>query len=186
MLADPWAWYRRKIRPVYKKILQRAACFLLCALLSLGGLMAVSPTIKAAVLQWMKEWYEDYIEYVFKGDPERMQQNERRPTWLPEGYREESVFDETDLVMITYENEQGVELFFIRIPMTQGSGTQMDSIDMTIKATTIHDCEAELYLSQVPAKASGMIWMDDKIGYSYNIVGYISENDLIHMAESVS
>lgn len=70
--------------------------------------------------------------------------------------------------------------------MAQGAGTWADTTDMTVKETAIHDCTAELYLSQTADKSSSILWLDEQTGYSYTIDGYLSEEQLIQMAKSVS
>ena len=65
MMKDPLKWMRKKIRPVWKTIAQKVAVILLVASVSLGGVMAVSPTVLSTVIQWVTEWYETYIVYRF-------------------------------------------------------------------------------------------------------------------------
>ena len=48
MLADPFGWAKRMARPVWKRAVRAAACAALVCLVTLGGLMAVSPTVRAA------------------------------------------------------------------------------------------------------------------------------------------
>ena len=62
MLKDPLKWERRRARPLWKNVAQKAAVILLVFSLSLGSLMAVSPTVRAAVVRWVTEWYETYIQ----------------------------------------------------------------------------------------------------------------------------
>jgi hypothetical protein len=185
LLADPWSWYRRKIRPLYQQVLQRAAAFLLCALVSLGVLMAASPTVRAAVVRWVRTWYEDHIEYVFRDDGSKPEPSDSRPTWLPEGYRETSDTSSPDITRITYENDRGEKLYFTRVSIVQGDGKQTSTEDMVVKTAAIHGCEAELYLSQNEEKSSKIIWMNKSDGFNYNITGYVSETVLIALAESV-
>ena len=52
LLADPFGWAKRMARPVWKRAARTAACVLLACLVTLGGLMAVSPAVRAAVLGW--------------------------------------------------------------------------------------------------------------------------------------
>ena len=56
MLADPLKWARKRARPVWKKAIQKVAVILLVFSLSLGSLMAVSPTVRADVVSWEVEW----------------------------------------------------------------------------------------------------------------------------------
>ena len=65
ILVDPFRWYRRKMRPHWKKCLQNIAAVLLVVLLSFATLMAVSPTARATVVKWFEVQRENYIEYFF-------------------------------------------------------------------------------------------------------------------------
>lgn len=53
MIADPLKWARKRTKPLWKKILQKVAIVLIIFSLSLGSLMAVSPNIRAAVVNWV-------------------------------------------------------------------------------------------------------------------------------------
>ena len=61
MVKDPLKWERRRARPLWKNVAQKAAVILLVFSLSLGSLMAVSPTVRAAVVRWVTEWYETHV-----------------------------------------------------------------------------------------------------------------------------
>ena len=63
MVKDPLKWERRRARPLWKNVAQKAAVILLVFSLSLGSLMAVSPTVRAAVVRWVTEWYETHVVY---------------------------------------------------------------------------------------------------------------------------
>ena len=56
MLKDPIRWEKNRSRPVWKKYGQRVAAILLVAFISLGSVMVASPTARAMVLQWFREW----------------------------------------------------------------------------------------------------------------------------------
>lgn len=63
MLKDPLGWSRRKTRPMWKAICQRAAIVLLIISLGFGTVMVSSPTARAAFVRWITEWYEIHIVY---------------------------------------------------------------------------------------------------------------------------
>lgn len=92
MLADPNKWCRERARPLWKKALYRAACVLLAATVTLGSLMAVSPTVRALVFSWIHHFTESGdAEYsrstAAKEDPTIHEDRPQwRPTWLPEGW----------------------------------------------------------------------------------------------------
>lgn len=68
MLADPLAWERKRAVPVWKNIARRTAAVLLIVSIGFGSLLAVSPAVRAAVNQWVIEWYETHITYRYTGE----------------------------------------------------------------------------------------------------------------------
>ena len=69
MLSDPLKWAQKRARPLWKNVAQKIAVILLVFSLSLGSLMAVSPTVRAAVVRWVTEWYETHVVYRHLGAP---------------------------------------------------------------------------------------------------------------------
>lgn len=86
LLADPFGWVRMAARPLWKKALQSAACVLLACTVTLGALMAVSPTVRAAVLNWLREISGSEVVYRASGGDALETPPSWRPTWLPEGW----------------------------------------------------------------------------------------------------
>ena len=68
MMSDPEKWLRGRTRPVWQKVMQWVAVFILVVLINFGAVMAFSPTARAAVLQWIVEWYETYISFQYFGE----------------------------------------------------------------------------------------------------------------------
>lgn len=86
LLADPLGWARKAARPLWKKALQSAACVLLACTLTLGALMAASPTVRAAVLNWLREISGSEVTYHASSGDALETPPSWRPTWLPEGW----------------------------------------------------------------------------------------------------
>lgn len=108
MLADPLAWERKRAIPVWKNIARRTAAVLLIVSIGFGSLLAVSPTVRAALLQWVTEWYETHITYRYTGEDMTGATPQYEITELPEGYAEaESERVEwPDQMIIVYRNEE--------------------------------------------------------------------------------
>ena len=87
LLADPFGFVKRKLRPVWARALRMAACIVLISAVTLGTLMAVSPTVRAAVLRWLREISGSYMTYT-SGQPAQTDAlpSNWRVTWLPEGW----------------------------------------------------------------------------------------------------
>ena len=91
MLADPFGWARRRGRSARNRAARSAACVLLACTLAFGALMAASPTVRAAVLNWLREFGGDSVTYttnpyVSQRAPEGAALQDWQVTWLPEGY----------------------------------------------------------------------------------------------------
>lgn len=115
MLSDPLKWARKRARPIWKSALQKVAMILLVFTLSLGSLMVVSPTVRAAVVRWVTEWYETHIVYRYSGEQITGEMPQYEITDLPEGYAEveSKRIEWPDYISFTYynpnkENDQGI------------------------------------------------------------------------------
>ncbi len=87
ILANPFRWAKKKIRPMWQKIITNVACIILACSIALGGLMVVSPTVRAAVLNWLQEISGNRITYFSREDDSlAADRTSWRPTWLPEGW----------------------------------------------------------------------------------------------------
>ena len=87
LLADPFGWMKKRLRPLWVKALRTAACLVLASAVVLGSLMAVSPTVRAAVLNWLREISGNKITYFSSEDNSlTADRTSWRPTWLPEGW----------------------------------------------------------------------------------------------------
>ena len=85
MLSDPFGWMKCKLRPLWKTALRNAACILLASLIALGALMAASPTVRAAVLNWLREFRDNFAIYRTDGGISYDTSPAWRPGWLPDG-----------------------------------------------------------------------------------------------------
>ena len=89
MLADPNKWCKEHLKPVWKRVVQQAACFFLILLVGLGSAMAISPTVRAAVINFVKEVFQNQVIYRYTG----ISNDEKKPelpdfeiTNLPDSY----------------------------------------------------------------------------------------------------
>ena len=192
MLNDPDGWAKRLHRSIWSKVAHAAAVILLAFSLSLGALMAVSPTIRAAIINWVVEWYDTQIVYRFSGRPA---DNSFAPlpryevTALPEGYRpfkdEIVTLDSYD---IGYVNEDGELFWFGYQRMEQGSmlAIQEDTEGMTADEVTVNGCKGWVYCSQDAEPNNIVVWIDEEQNLEFDISGFFSKDELLHIAESVS
>lgn len=192
MLNDPSGWAKRKRRPVWKRIAHAAAVILLTLTLSLGALMAVSPTIRAAVINWVVEWYDTLIVYRFSGKPS---DDPLAPlpryeiTDLPEGYK---LFKDKMVSPGSYDvgyvNAVGELLWFGYQRMEQGAVLviQEETVGMTTYEVTVNGCKGWVYCSPDAEQHNIIVWIDEKQNLQFNVSGFFGKAELLHIAESVS
>lgn len=188
MLNDPDGWAKRRRRPLWAKLARAAAMFLLVCVLSLGALMAVSPPLRAAVVNWAVEWYESHIVYRFSGaqpeDPLALLPKYEL-TAVPEGYafdREMAVPGAYDILFV---NDEGDLLWFGYQRMTQGSLLGIETENTIVSEITVNGCPGQLYHSLDPEECSAVVWVDAEENLFFSLSGYFNDLELLHMAESV-
>ena len=153
MVKDPLKWERRRARPLWKNVAQKAAVILLVFSLSLGSLMAVSPTVRAAVVRWVTEWYETHIVYRYSGEQITGEMPQYEITDLPEGYAEveSKRIEWPEYISFTYynpnkENDQGI--IFDYTYMSQGGMADFVTEDSETISVTVNGLKGQLFFSK--------------------------------------
>lgn len=185
MLRDPWGWYRRRTRPVWHRALRTAASLLLVCSITLGMLMAVSPTVRAAVIHWVQEWHETQIVYRYGGDsaPEQMPQYALGA--VPEGYVEVERLVAPGYVSVTYRNGDDVLFYFDYSYLSQGALTVFLTVDVEIVDVTVNGCPGQFFLSLDPAQSNALTWVDESTRIQFTLDGFADLSVLLHMAEEM-
>lgn len=188
MLADPPAWARKRARPMWKRAAQRAAVVLLIVSVGLGSLFAVSPTVKAALLQWVTEWYETHITYRYTGEDMAGPMPRYEITELPEGYAEAESerIDWPGQVDIVYRNEETGETIYLNyMQMCQGSASQIVIEDAEIVPVTVNGLDGQFFKEET-GEWNLVTWIDPEHGLHFSIDAPLDKEDILHIAESVS
>lgn len=186
LLADPFGYARRRARPLWKKAVRTAACILLCAGIAFGGLMAFSPEARAWVAQIVAEWRETHTEYTFTGAPEPgADVGVWRPGYVPEGFEEVLQIQESNFGHILYENQGGENIRFFYASMEQGINFSMDNEHSKYVQTSVHDCPAELYISNTEGESNHLLWYNENKKTVYQLSSQLDYQELITMAESI-
>lgn len=190
MLSDPLKWARKRARPIWKSALQKVAMILLVFTLSLGSLMAVSPTVRAAVVRWVTEWYETHVVYRFSGEQIADEMPQYEVTDLPEGYAETERVEWPSYVSIIYQNvndENASWIYLQYIYMQQGASSNFGIENADIIPVTVNGLEGQLYLTRDTEGADSTItWIVPDENMLFAVSATLNANDILHIAESVS
>lgn len=190
MLADPLAWERKRAIPIWKKIARQIAVILLIISIGFGSLLAVSPTVRAAFLQWVTEWYENHITYKYTGADMAGAMPQYEITELPEGYAEgESERTEwPGQVEVVYSNkETGQTIYLDYIQMRQGGAADFVVEDVEIIPVMVIGLDGQLFWrSDWKNKWNTITWIDPDSGLQFSIDASLGKVDILNIAESVS
>ncbi len=190
MLRDPERWAdgkERVRRSRWKKLSRVAAAVALAFLVGAGSLLAVSPELRASVGQVVLERYPEHTVYRYEGVSDTGPLPMFVITALPEGYTDtDETLEGTGTRVLFYQNEQGKKLLFSVDRIQSGSLSMVITKGTTVSDCKVHGMPGQLYLSDDPTKDNGIIWHDERAKLAFTIAGYVSEQELLHMAESVS
>ena len=188
MLADPFAWAKRMARPVWRQAARTAACVALACLVTLGGLMAVSPTVRAAVLGWLREITENGIFYTALGNRDGAE-NHEPPDWmltdLPDGWTLDSASDLGSSAEKQYRCEESSVRFICSYPDEGAIGWGIGNPESgdTRREVTVNGYTAELYGDEQSAM---LAWQDEDGMLFYFTSAHVDPDALVEMAASAA
>ena len=188
MLSDPLKWAQKRARPLWKNVAQKAAVILLVFSLSLGSLMAVSPTVRAAVVRWVTEWYETHIVYRYSGEQIIGEMPQYEITDLPEGYIEDERVNWPSYVSVVYQNKDtGKTIYLDCTYMQQGSASDYVTDGVEVVPVTVNGLSGQLFLTDDwENKWNTITWIDAERNLQFEIDANVNRDVILHMAESVS
>ena len=188
MLSDPLKWARKRARPFWKSALQKVAMILLVFTLSLGSLMAVSPTVRAAVVRWVTEWYETHIVYRYSGEQITGEMPQYEIIDLPEGYIEDERVNWPSYVSVVYQNKDtGKTIYLDCTYMQQGSASDYVTDGVEVVPVTVNGLSGQLFLTDDwENKWNTITWNDAERNLQFEIDANVNRDVILHMAESVS
>ena len=188
MLSDPLKWAQKRARPLWKNVAQKIAVILLVFSLSLGSLMAVSPTVRAAVVRWVTEWYETHIVYRYSGEQITGEMPQYEIIDLPEGYIEDERVNWPSYVSVVYQNKDtGKTIYLDCTYMQQGSASDYVTDGVEVVPVTVNGLSGQLFLTDDwENKWNTITWIDAERNLQFEIDANVNRDVILHMAESVS
>jgi len=177
--------FRRAKHPYLYQTMRRVAAIFLAAILAGSVYLAVDTEARAAFFGWIKETYETYFVYRFKDDSTaESAPSVLRPTWLPQGYTEYVVNDAVGTITVVYANDAGEMLTFRYSQNPKQTDWFIDSTNTIQSNAIINGNQADVFISTNPSVSSAILWTRPDHTAFY-ISGFLSENDLIKVAESI-
>lgn len=186
LLADPIGYVRRLARPVWKKTLRMVACILLALATLFGSVMALSPSARAWVVRMYIEWREDHVNFIFTApEEENSESSEWRPSYIPEGYTEDSIVVTDNLIRLTYKNTQNEKLYFSYRSLQHGGMFSVDSEHAVPENITVNSNPATVFVSTSIGYRSHLSWINENEDVAFLLSGLVGKNELIEIAKNV-
>ena len=184
MLKDPLKWMKNKTKPFWKFVIQKIAVVLLVVSVSVGGLMAVSAPVRAAVIRWATEWYETHIAYRFSGEAHIGDMPDYEISELPESFKETDRYADSASVSVFYEDGQGGVVCFDYVFIQSGVG-QIITGSKNIVEVTVDGSLGYLVLPTDNKDTTTITWIDQDANISFFIDTTLDEETAMKLAESV-
>lgn len=150
----------------YVNTAQKRVAIVVIAFISLFSIAFSNEEIRASMLQWCADVFDEYIYYYFEGDTTKEITHEYQLTMVPEGF--EKVYEQRDIetVIIGYENEVGDCIQFEQ-QVTEGYGYFVDNEKLKWSNVIVDGMDIKIYEN---TDIMGAIWIED--GYSMRIAYY--------------
>lgn len=168
------------------RIAQQAAAIVLAALVGISTWLAVDTEARAATLRWIREIYENSVIFHFFSDEDANADLSYEPTWLPDGCIRETENSNAVGKTIVYHDINDELLFFRCYRMHDGlQGQSIFDSEFEVKSAEVNGMNGEFYIPSDPVESSELSWIDEENEIIFSVIGCLSENDLLQIAESV-
>ena len=178
----------RADHPVQVRILQRVASIALILCLSFFTILAVSPTVRAAVFGWIREQYETFIAYYFEDEASTGDSPlEYYISGLPVDYTaiNTSYDEELGLFLGIYTDSDGNLLYFSYSTIPENANFYVEDEGYVIDQILVAGNLADLYISEDGIKSNCIIWCEAESNTIFYISASLDKEELLALAESV-
>ena len=185
LLVNPFKFIKKTSRTAFRRILNVAAAVFITITVIFGTLMAASPRVRAAVINWFKETFSTHDAYQFTQTSDEQFLGHWRPTYLPDGYVETFCIDIAGQTVVDFDNDSGDRITLSYTLMNMGGTFRVDSEDMDIIETAVGGHPASIYKTQDSAKTNAIVWVNENLGVAFRLRAFAPYETLLRIAESV-
>lgn len=178
---------RRAEHPLRHRILQRVASIALVLFLGFVTLLAISPSVRAAVFGWVREQYENFAAYYFDGEiQQNIEPKKYELGYVPDNYQEvhrEETEEKTNIYYLDVET--GFLLIFTYAHECSAYAYNLNLSNACMEAAIVNGCSADYYASNNTEESNALVWVDLSIDTLFCIKANMSKEELISLAENV-
>lgn len=182
---------KAKRREIVHQWITRTIAALLALVIGATSWLAVDTDARAAFFEWVQEVYEGSIVYRFFNDTAVVDQlPDYRPSWLPDGYVQTEVIEDDTVHAVIYENTANpndsfifdYQLYFDSMNLSlQWENNECEILELQVNGKTAH-----FYRSLDGSITNDLIWVDENSTIIFTLSGYLEQDVMLHIAESVN
>ena len=176
---------RRAKHPIIYNIPKRVACFIIAAIIIGRTWLTVDADARTEIFAWIREKYEEFIEYRFVGKPSsEKEKTDYELTWLPDGYTEIDRLVTEDGCTIIYSHDVSL------IQFVYSTGADADSLFVgdfngEVQTIQIGEFTADFYQAQNNSQSSTVVWMSAQKDTLFSITTSLPKDIIIELCKSV-
>lgn len=176
---------RRAKHPIIYNIPKRVACFIIAAIIIGSTWLTVDADARTEIFAWIREKYEEFIEYRFVGKPSsEKEKTDYELTWLPDGYTEIDRLITEDGCTIIYSHDVSL------IQFVYSTGADADSLFVgdfngEVQTIQIGEFTADFYQAQNNSQSSTVVWMSAQKDTLFSITTSLPKDIIIELCKSV-
>lgn len=175
---------RRAKHPIRYNEMRSAAAILLVVVILFGMVFAISPEVRAGVINWVKSTFMRYSQYSSDRESNNTQY-EYQLQVVPDGYTELSTINTKDGKLYAYIHEDGHLMQFSYAYGSRGNNYFVKTDLHTHIEGLVNGSKADIYITNDNKETNAIIWRDKKTDTLFCISAKIDEELLIALAESV-
>lgn len=175
---------RQVEHPVRHTFFRSVAAVLLLVFILFGMVFAISPEVRASVINWVKSTFFEFTQYSANQNTENAD-FEYYLQFIPEGYSEFRTNDKEEGKTFIYIHEDGHLLKFL---YADGNGAHKLSIITDLHThieSHVNGNKADIYITDSELESNAIVWTDSESGYLFFIGAKADKDQLIALAESV-
>lgn len=179
--------HRQKQRQAWHKMVRFAAAVIITVTITFGAVMAASPTARAAVVQWVREIYENSMIYRFFSETTEDTLPLYELGWIPEGFEEADVFYNDILYKVLYLNDEtGQGLVFEYYYMDDSTAPMVIPGDgCVLEQTEINGKPADYYQESDDADTNILMVFDEENNICFSVSATLDKDSIFTIAEHI-
>ena len=167
-------------------MIQKAACVALVVLLGFGTLFALSPTVRAEIIHWVRETFGIFTQYSYQGSEQQQEHTEYDLTNVPEGFVQLHRTQFRNRTEIQYHNSATNQYIqFVYCRSKDALALYLDSREYQITPVDIPGCQAEYYHAADTAASDGLFIYDARRNVFFWLSGPLDREELTGLYKKI-